>query len=149
MALRHLRQPAHYRLYRDNLWGKSLGFPIFDYQTANTAFTVADTIDIIEPKLVYDPSAPFLNGGNLPNVLAKFAAATYILAPDSLQLMIANAGNSSTAGAAAGLSVMSAALKFDMSFNPSAGITNQLTVPVTATVTTTPHRFRPAGVHTA
>ena len=73
-------------------------------------------------------SAPFLNGGNLPNVLAKFAAATYILSPDTLQTMIAGAGDYTAAGAAAGLSVMSAVLKFNMSSKPSTGITDQLTV---------------------
>jgi hypothetical protein len=124
--------------YRDNTWGTSLGFPIFDYKTSNSDFTIENTAGAIEPELVYDPSAPFLNGGNLPNVLAKFAAATYILSPDTLQTMIANAGDYSAAGVAAGLSVMTAALKFDMSSKPSAGITDQLTVPVTATATTTP-----------
>ena len=124
--------------YRDNAWSKSRGYPIFDYGTSNSAFTIASTASAISPQLVYDPSAPFLNGGNLPNVLAKFAAATYILAPEALQNMIATAASFSTAGAAAGLSTASAALKFDMSSNPSAGITDQLTIPVTCTVTTTP-----------
>ena len=124
--------------YRDNIWTKSLGFPIFDYQASNSEFEIANTAGALDPELVYDPSAPFLNGGNLPNVLAKFAAATYILSPDKLQTMITDAGDYSAAGAAAGLSVMTAALKFDMSSNPSAGITDQLTVPVTATITTTP-----------
>jgi hypothetical protein len=124
--------------YRDNSWGTSLGFPIFDYQADNSAFEIANTAGVIDPQLVYDPSAPFLSGGNLPNVLARFAAATYILSPDTLQAMIADAGGYSASGAAAGLSVMSVALKFNMSSKPSAGITDQLTVPVTATVTTTP-----------
>ena len=124
--------------YRENAWGTSLGFPIFDYQTANSEFEVATTAGAINPQLVYDPSSPFLNGGNLPNVLAKFAAATYIFSPDSLLTMIEDAGGYAATGAAAGLSVMTAALNFNMSSNPSAGITNQLTVPVTATVTTTP-----------
>jgi hypothetical protein len=56
--------------------------------------------------------------------------------------MIATAGDFSAAGAAADLSVMSSALTFDMSSNPSPGITNQLTVPITATVTTTPEIVR-------
>jgi hypothetical protein len=124
--------------YRNNSWGTSLGFPLFDYQAANSEFQIANTAGAIDPALVYNPSAPFLNGGNLPNVLAKFAAATYIFSPDTLRTMIADAGDYSASGAAAGLSVMSAALKFAMSSNPSAGITDQLTVPVTATVTTTP-----------
>src|SRR5581483_10098046 len=130
--------------YRDNSWKTSLGFPILDYQAANSEFAIANTAAAINPQLIYDPAAPFLNGGNLPNVLAKFAAATYILSPDTLQTMIAEAGDYSAAGAAAGLSVMTAALKFDISSTPSAGITDQLTVPVTATVTTTPASATPA-----
>jgi hypothetical protein len=124
--------------YRDDDWDKSLGYPIYDYQGDNAQFAIANTAASIEPELVYDPSAPFLNGGNLPNVLAKFAAATYVLSSDALQAMIEGAGSYSAAAAAPGLSVMSVALQFDMSSDPSAGITNQLTVPVTATVTTTP-----------
>jgi len=128
--------------YRDDSWSTSLGYPIFDYQTANSQFSIAKTAGVINPQLVYDPPAPFLNGGNLPNVLAKFAAGSYILSPDRLQNMIATAGDFSAAGAAADLSVMSSALTFDMSSNPSPGITNQLTVPITATVTTTPEIVR-------
>ena len=136
--------------YRDNSWATSLGFPVFDYQASNSAFEIATTAAAIDPEAyIPDPSAPFLNGGNLPNVLAKFAAATYILSPDKLQTMIGEAGDYYPAGAVAGLSVMSAALKFDMSSNPSAGITNQLTVPVTATVTTTPETVTPAPAQPA
>jgi hypothetical protein len=124
--------------YRDNTWAKSLGYPIYDYGSANSEFSIANTADTIAPETIYDPSAPFLNGGNLPNVLAKFAAATYILSPDTLQTMIATAGEYSAPGAAAGLSVMSAALTFDPGAKPSPGVSSQLTVPVTATVTTTP-----------
>ena len=96
---------------------------------------------------MYDPASPFLSGGNLPNVLAKFAAATYILSPDTLQEMIADAGEYAAAGEAAGLSVMAsrAQPKFDMSSNPSGGITDQLTVPVTVTATTTPQSFAAAA----
>ena len=124
--------------YRENGWAKSLGFPILDYQAANNQFRIASSAAALEPQIIYDPSAPFLSGGNLPNVLAKFAAATYVLSPDVLQQMIADAGSFSASGAAAGLSVMSDGLQFDMSSNPSAELTSQLTVPVTATVTTTP-----------
>lgn len=124
--------------YRDSSWDKSLGNPIYDYQADNSLFEIASTAEVIEPELAYDPVAPFLNGGNLPNVLARFAAGTYILSPDRLQSMITDAGNYNGAGAPPGLSVMSAALEFDMSSNPPAGITDQLTVRVTTTVTTTP-----------
>ncbi|GLQ91517.1 beta strand repeat-containing protein [Dyella acidisoli] len=124
--------------YRDNDWAKSLGYPIYDYQTNNSAFEIANVVNALSPELIYDPATPFLSGGNLPNVLAKFAAASYILSPDQLQQMIEYAGAYSVAGVPAGLSVMSAALAFDMSSNPVAGITDELTVPITATVTTTP-----------
>jgi hypothetical protein len=124
--------------YRENAWDKSLGYPIYDYQGDNAQFAIANTAAPIDPELVYDPAAPFLNGGNLPTVLAKFAAATYVMSPDALQAMIEDAGGYSASGAAPGLSVMSAALQFNMSSKPSAGITSQLNVPVTATVTTTP-----------
>jgi hypothetical protein len=140
-ALAPLAAFANQRLagfYRSNDWDKSLGYPIYDYQAANSQFAIANSATPIEPELVYDPAAPFLNGGNLPNVLAKFAAGTYILSPDALQAMIADAGSYSAADAAPGLSVMSAALQFDMSSKPAPGVTDQLNVPVTATVTTTP-----------
>ena len=129
--------------YRDNDWDKSLGYPVYDYQTANADFKIAEIAAAIAPELVYDPAAPFLNGGNLPNVLAKFVAGTYIVSADELQSLIANAGEYAPAGAAPGLSVMSAALQFDMSSNPVAGLANQLTVPVSATVTTTPVSHTP------
>jgi hypothetical protein len=124
--------------YRDNSWDKSLGYPIYDYQAANSDFQIANTTAVTDPELIYDPAAPFLNGGNLPNVLAKFAAGSYILSADQLQSMIANAGAYAPADAAPGLSVMSAALQFDLSSNPVAGLADQLTVPISATVTTTP-----------
>ncbi len=124
--------------YRDNSWATSLGYPIFDYQGNNASFTVATTATMLSPMLVYDPANPFLSGGALPNVLAKFAAASYVLSPDRLQAMIADAGSWSEAGAAAGLSVMSAALAFEGGARPTPGIASQLTVPVTVMVTTTP-----------
>jgi len=134
--------------YRDNAWDKSLGIPILDYKASNSQFAIGMTANAINPQLVYDPASPSLSGGNLSNVLAKFAAATYVFSPDTLQEMIANAGDYAAAGEAAGLSVMSAALKFDMSSNPAGGITYQLSVPVTATIMTTPKRMgavAPAG----
>ncbi len=124
--------------YRDNAWASSLGFPLIDYQDQNSTFVVADSAAALVPELVYNPAAPFLNGGNLPNVLAKFAAATYVLSPDKLQQMIETAGAFSAAGVPAGLSVATASLDFNMSSKPVAGIASELTVPVTATVTTTP-----------
>jgi hypothetical protein len=124
--------------YRENAWAKSLGYPIYDYQSANSEFQIAGTAAEIAPNLVYDPAAPFLNGGALPNVLAKFAAARYVISADALQAMIADAGDYAPAGVAPGLSVMSAALQFDMSSKPVAGLANQLTIPVSVTVTTTP-----------
>ncbi|WP_434667423.1 hypothetical protein P5W99_38965 [Paraburkholderia sp. A3BS-1L] len=124
--------------YRENAWGKSLGYPIYDYQAANSEFQIAETAAEIVPALIYDPTAPFLNGGNLPNVLAKFSAASYVISADVLQLMIANAGQYAPTGVAPGLSVMSAALQFDMSSSPVAGLTDQLTTRVSVRVTTTP-----------
>ena len=124
--------------YRDNAWASSLGYPLIDFQDQNSTFAIADTADALVPDLVYDPAAPFLSGGNLPNVLAKFAAATYVYSPDELQQMIETAGAFSAAGVPAGLSVATASLDFTMSSKPVAGIADELTVPVTATVTTTP-----------
>jgi hypothetical protein len=124
--------------YRDNAWPSSLGYPLIDYQDQNSTFAIADSAAALVPDLVYNPAAPFLSGGNLPNVLAKFAAATYVFPPDELQQMIETAGAFSAAGAPAGLSVATASLDFNMSSKPVAGIADELTVPVTATVTTTP-----------
>jgi hypothetical protein len=124
--------------YRDNAWASSLGFPLVDYQDQNSTFVIADSAAALVPELVYNPAAPFLNGGNLPNVLAKVAAASYVLSPDKLQQMIETAGAFSAAGVPAGLSVATASLDFTMSSKPVAGIASELTVPVTATVTTTP-----------
>jgi hypothetical protein len=124
--------------YSDNAWASSLGYPLIDYQDQNSTFAIADSADALVPELVYNPTAPFLSGGNLPNVLAKFAAATYVFSPDKLQQMIETAGAFSAAGAPPGLSVATASLDFNMSSKPVAGIADELTVPVTATVTTTP-----------
>lgn len=135
--------------YRENAWAKSLGYPIYDYQSANSEFQIAQTAAEIAPNLVYDPAAPFLNGGALPNVLAKFAAASYVISADALQAMIADAGDYAPAGVAPGLSVMSAALQFDMSSKPVAGLANQLTIPVSVTVTTTPEAQALAPAPTA
>jgi hypothetical protein len=136
--------------YRDNTWATSLGYPLIDYQDQNSTFAIADSADALVPDLVYNPAAPFLSGGNLPNVLAKFAAATYVFSPDKLQQMIEAAGAFSVAGVPAGLSVATASLDFNMSSKPVAGIADELTVPVTATVTTTPSvapaPATPAGV---
>jgi hypothetical protein len=124
--------------FGEKAWPTSQGYPIFDYQGSNSSFTIAQTVAEIAPVTVYDPTAPFLNGGTLPNVLAKFAAATYIFTPDTLRSMIEDAGSYSVAAAPAGLSVMSAGLDFVMSSNPASGITDQITVPAVVTVTTTP-----------
>ena len=124
--------------YRDNAWASSLGYPLFDYQDQNSAFAIAGTAAGLVPDLVYNPAAPFLSGGNLPNVLAKFAAADYVFSPDKLLQLIETAGAFSEAGVAAGLSVATASLDFHMSSKLVAGIADELTVPVTATVTTTP-----------
>ena len=129
--------------YRENGWAKSLGYPIYDYLSANSEFQIAQTAAEIAPDLIYDPAAPFLNGGALPNVLAKFAAASDVFSADALQSMIADAGDFAPTGVAPGLSVMSAALQFDMSSKPVAGLANQLTIPVSVTVTTTPEAPAP------
>jgi hypothetical protein len=124
--------------YRDNAWASSLGYPLFDYQEQNSAFAIAGTAAALVPDLVYNPAAPFLSGGNLPNVLARFAAADYVFSPDKLLQLIETAGAFSEAGVAAGLSVATASLDFHMSSKLVAGIADELTVPVTATVRTTP-----------
>jgi hypothetical protein len=124
--------------YRENSWNNSQGYPIFDYQAANSSFIIAQIESEIAPVTIYNPTTPFLNGGTLPNVLAKIAAATFVYTSDALSSLIEEAGAYSVAAAPAGLSVMSATLDISMSSNPSAGLTNQLTVPIVATVTTTP-----------
>jgi hypothetical protein len=123
--------------YRDANWATSLGVPIYDFGTANAAFTAAAQA-LAAPSVVYDPTHPTLNGGSLPNVLRKLAQASYLYSTDRLVsvLDIAIAAKETQGGA--GLSVTTGALLFDMSSTPAAPAVDQLSVPVLATVTTTP-----------
>ena len=59
-------------------------------------------------------------------VLAKFAAADYVLSPDTLLQLIETAGAFSEAGVTAGLSVATASLDFHMSSKLVAGIADEL-----------------------
>ena len=123
--------------YRDASWATSLGVPIYDFGKANAAFT-ATVSTLAAPSVVYDPTHPFLNGGSLQNVLRKLAQAPYLYSTDRLLSILdtAIAGKETQSGA--GLSVMAAALEFDMSSTPAAPVVDQLAVPVLAAVTTTP-----------
>jgi hypothetical protein len=127
--------------YRDNSWQKSLGVPIYDYGSANSEFTSAAAA-LAAPTTIYDPTTPFLNGGTLQHVVGNLTKATYLWSTDSLVSILdtAIAAKGTTNGAA--LSITDAGLNFDMTSTPAAGVVDQLTVPIVATITTTPPVFR-------
>lgn len=127
--------------YRDNSWQNSLGIPIYDYGSANSEFTSAAAA-LAAPITIYNPTTPFLNGGTLQHVIANLVKATYLWSTDSLVSILdtAIAAKGTTSGA--GLSVTDAGLNFDMTSTPAAGVVDQLTVPIVATITTTPPIFR-------
>ena len=127
--------------YRDNSWQNSLGVPIYDYGSANASFT-STAAALAAPATLYDPTTPFLNGGTLQHVVSNLTKATYLWSTDSLVSILdtAIAAKGTTTGA--GLSVTDAGLNFDMTSTPAAGVVDQLTVPIVATITTTPPIFR-------
>ena len=123
--------------YRENAWNTCLGLPIYDFGASNASFTAAAAV-LNAPNLIYDPTAPFLNGGSLQNVVRSLSQAAYLLSPDRLVSILDSAIAAKGADSGVGLSVTTAALDFDMSSTPAAGIVDHLAVPVLATVTTTP-----------
>lgn len=123
--------------YQDASWKTSLGAPIYDFGSANGNFT-ASAAALNAPSLIYNPSSGFLNGGSLQNALRKLAQATYMYSPDQLLSILDTAIAVNETSNGVGLSVTTADLDFDLSSTPSASVVDQLSVPVLATVTTTP-----------
>ena len=123
--------------YRENAWNTCLGLPIYDFGASNASFTTTTTA-LNGPNLIYDPTAPFLNGGSLQNVVRSLIQAAYLLSPDRLVSILDSVISAKGADTGVGLSVTTSALDFDMSSTPAAGLVEHLAVPVIATVTTTP-----------
>ena len=123
--------------YRDANWATSLGIPIYDYGTENSSFTATGT-HLGTPVLIYNPSEGFLNGGALQNVVRRLMAATYLESPDQLVSILDSTIAVNDKDNGVGLSVTTAALNIDLSSTPAAMVVNQLSVPILATVTTTP-----------
>jgi hypothetical protein len=69
--------------YRDPTWKTCLGLPMYDYGTGNANFASTAT-GLNDPILIYDPTAPFLNGNSLQNVFRELSQATYVYGPDKL-----------------------------------------------------------------
>ena len=126
--------------YRENAWSTCLGLPIYDFGENNASFTATATT-LNRPNLIYDPTAPFLNGGSLQNVVRSLIQAAYLFSIDRLVSILDDAISAKGADTGVGLSVTTSALDFDMSSTPAAGLVEQLAVPVIATVTTTPPAF--------
>lgn len=126
--------------YRDPGWGTFLGIPIYDYGIANKSFTNTAT-PLSAPSLIYGTSDEFLNGGPLQNVLQKLAQATYMVSSDRLVSILGTAFAGQGSADDIGLSVTAAGLDFVMSATAATTVVNQLSVPVLATVTTTPERI--------
>jgi hypothetical protein len=126
--------------YRDPSWSTSLGIPIYDYGTSNSSFTNTG-VALAPPSLIYGPSNEFLNGGSLQSVLQKLLQASYMLSSDRLVEILQTAIAAKETKAGVGLSVTSAALDFTMNSAAATTLVNQLSVPVLATVTTTPPRI--------
>jgi hypothetical protein len=126
--------------YKDPSWTTSLGVPIYDYGTADSSFTNTQ-VALAAPDLIYGTSDEFLNGGTLQNVLLKLMQATYLLSTDDLLFILDGAIAATGISNGAGLSVTTAALDFVLSGGTISTVVNELSVPVLATVTTTPPRI--------
>jgi hypothetical protein len=126
--------------YRDPSWTTCLGLPIYDYGSANGNFTNTQ-IALTTPQSIYGTADLFLNGGQLQNVLQKLMQATYVTSSDELVGILDQAIAVASRTNGVGLSVTSAALDFVMSASGGATVVNELSVPVLATVTTTPQRI--------
>jgi len=123
--------------YQSPAWQTFLGVPIYDYGKSNGAFT-ATTAALADPAQIYGKTNEFLNGGSLQNVLLGLLKATYMLSSDRLVEILDAAIAVADSGNGVGLSVTTAALDFQMSSAAGSTVVNQLSVPVLATVTTTP-----------
>ena len=126
--------------YRDPSWTTCLGVPIYDYGASNGSFTTTE-VAMTTPEIIYGPADEFLNGGPLQNVLQKLAQATYLESSDKLVELLDYAISVQGTSDGVGLSVTSAALLFTLSPAAASTVVNQLSVPVLATVTTTPARI--------
>lgn len=126
--------------YRDASWATCLGIPIYDYGSANQNLSAA-ALPLNTPTPIYSPTTASLNGGTLQNVARKLSQATYLYSSDQLVSMLNSAIAVKGTASGAGLSVTTAALNFAMSSSSAASVVNQLTVPVVATVTTTPPKI--------
>jgi hypothetical protein len=124
--------------YRENAWTTCLGLPIYDFGANNASFAAAAAAALNGPNLIYDPTAPFLNGGSLQNVVRSLSQAAYLYSPDRLVSILDGAIAAKSSDSGVGLSVTTSALDFDMSSTPASGLVDNLAVPVIATVTTTP-----------
>src|ERR1035438_8391258 len=126
--------------YRDSSWDTCLGVPIYDYGPSNSSFTATATA-LNAPDLIYGTSNEFLNGGPLENVLQQLMQATYVRSSDFLVSILDTAVEVAGTADGAGLSVTTAALDFTMNSTAATQMVNQLSVPVFATVTTTPEQI--------
>ena len=126
--------------YRDQAWGTCLGVPIYDYGSFNASLTTT-AVPQAEPELIYGDTVEFLNGGSLQNVLQKLLRANYMLSSDRLVSILEDATQVGQTANGVGLSVTTAALEFTMSSSGRSPLVNQLSLPVLATVTTTPGRI--------
>ncbi len=123
---------------RENAWTTSFGIPIFDYGSGNSSFTLSTPATPATPTPIYNPNSPFLNGDTLANVVRSLLQATYLYPTSKLISILNTATTSQTSSdGGAGLSVTTSALAFDMSSSDTT-ISDQLNVPVVATLTTTP-----------
>ena len=123
--------------YQSTAWETFLGVPIYDYGKSNGAFT-ATSAALADPAQIYGKTNEFLNGGSLQNVLLGLLKATYMLSSDRLVEILDAAIGVGDSANGVGLSVTTAALDFQMSSAAGSTVVNQLSVPVLATVTTTP-----------
>jgi hypothetical protein len=130
--------------YQLPAWGAFLGVPIYDYGKSNGAFT-ATSAELADPTLIYGKTNEFLNGGSLRNVLQRLLQATYMLSSDRLAEILDDAIQVGESATGAGLSVTTAALDFTMSSAAGSTVVNSLSVPVVATVTTTPPPIKLPG----
>jgi hypothetical protein len=126
--------------YRDPSWDTCLGVPIYDYGASNGSFTNT-AVPLSAPDLIYGTSDDFLNGGPLQNVLQKLTQATYVMSSDTLVSILNDAIAAKGTTEGVGLSVTTAALDFKLSSTAATTVVKQLSVPVLATVTTTPPRI--------
>ena len=123
--------------YRDATWTTCLGIPMYDFGASNGSFT-ATALPQNAPSLIYSPTDSFLNGGSLQNAVRRLSQATYVYSPDQLISILNSAIAAKDTSNGVGLSVMTAALDFNLSSTPAASMVDQLSVPVLASVTITP-----------